>query len=164
MFYDNVKSNLPIYKDFLTVSTSVSPVVIEYSKELVLGAIRGNTLIRNNYKVVNRGKYNIKFQYVTSYLSDQLRHFHFSFSEIEENEDCDFGTNEPVRKMFTVTPTEGVLVPNLDPKITINFICKKPMGFRKVPIFKCTFSYPEYSAVLDSFLVTASAKVYFPKY
>lgn len=61
-------------------------------------------------------------------------------------------------------PMEGVLLPETEFKATINFLCKKPISFTKVPILRCTFSYPEYSLVIDSFTVTASAKVHVPKY
>lgn len=66
--------------------------------------------------------------------------------------------------MFTVTPMEGVLLPHVAFKASVDFLCKKPASFSKVPIFRCTFSYPEYSMVIDSFVVTASAKVHLPKY
>lgn len=61
-------------------------------------------------------------------------------------------------------PMEGVLPPNVEFKATVNFFCKKSVTFSKVPIFRCTFSYPEYSMVIDSFVVIASAKVHLPKY
>lgn len=66
--------------------------------------------------------------------------------------------------MFTIEPKNGVLVPEIEFKAVIQFHCKQPVCFNKVPIFRCTFSYPEYSVVIESFIVTATAKVHLPKY
>lgn len=59
---------------------------------------------------------------------------------------------------------EGVLLPNTEFTAAVDFLCKKPVSFSQVPIFRCTLSYPEYSMVIDSFIVVASAKTHLPKY
>lgn len=66
--------------------------------------------------------------------------------------------------MFTIDPIRGELAPEAEFKASVLFLCKKPVSFTKVPIFKCTFSYPEYSMVIESFIVTATGKVHLPKY
>lgn len=66
--------------------------------------------------------------------------------------------------MFSVNPTEGFLRPNVEFKVEVNFLCRKPVCFSKLPILRCTFSYPEYSLDIESFLVFASAKTHLPNY
>lgn len=62
LYYDDVKSNSPIYKDFLTISTEVRTVDFQYAKDIVLGSIKANVVITKTYPLLNKGDHEVSFQ------------------------------------------------------------------------------------------------------